>query len=702
MKKLFLLGVILTILFVPVSASAVSLEGSWTRTEASELAGATIWDSQILIDASGDGYATASYYSDNRNRLLLARIQNNQITEYLRTDLIDINAKLLNCNDEGIRLVWVHFVGNTATVRTSLLNPDLSFESIQNIYAQNSEVSFSISKAQCEDSRIVISGFKSIYTSLDGGTWNYDLQILDFDISSKQTTSTILSSEYAAEDIVVLGNTIAFTFWKSDTCVFTNNALFCDYYGNTITSGLLGTERLIATQVKVNDAPVSSVEVDEDSAYFSWSLGAATFNKGLNNWTSEPNPGFKVFQLISIGNGNLMAFGSNNSFTETTTKTRIDGSWSSKVHNSLANRGSYPQAELMNNVVFVGWYETTPQSRGILKYRLYDIETNTWGTVSTVTPEGLSAQRDFTTRSSNSNGKFVSLVIDQDSSRQNSFVLYSFQQALAPSSPTDVTASGINGGASVSWTAPTNNGGSEITQYKIYWTTGSKICSSSPCNVTGLQNGVSYTFSVTAFNANGESVPSEISNSVLIGVAPDKPSITNIEPLNAGAKVYFNAVDGNGSAIDFYSVHINPGEMQTGCNSSPCIVGGLQNGITYTIQISAISSVGESEYSDPVLVTPQIGEPILTAVTNIRWELISKGKYKFSWSGGSVSNGKFSGYSFRIKDVSKPKWSKWSPVAKPNRASINGLIKGHKYNLSIRIHSGNYSKSNTFTVKLTK
>jgi hypothetical protein len=92
----------------------------------------------------------------------------------------------------------------------------------------------------------------------------------------------------------------------------------------------------------------------------------------------------------------------------------------------------------------------------------------------------------------------------------------------APAAPTAVTAAAGNGSASVSWTAP-NNGGSPITSYTVTPWIGTvaqtpTIVSGNPpatgTTITGLTNGTTYTFTVTATNAVGTSSASAPSNSV--------------------------------------------------------------------------------------------------------------------------------------------------------------------------------------------
>lgn len=86
----------------------------------------------------------------------------------------------------------------------------------------------------------------------------------------------------------------------------------------------------------------------------------------------------------------------------------------------------------------------------------------------------------------------------------------------APDKPTGVSATAGNAQATVSFTAPTNVGGSAVTGYRVTDSTGAfgASGSSSPITVTGLTNGTSYTFNVYAINAFGLSLSSDASSSV--------------------------------------------------------------------------------------------------------------------------------------------------------------------------------------------
>ncbi len=79
--------------------------------------------------------------------------------------------------------------------------------------------------------------------------------------------------------------------------------------------------------------------------------------------------------------------------------------------------------------------------------------------------------------------------------------------ATAPGTPTGVNATVGSGQATVEWTAPASDGGSPITGYVVTASPGGQTCTwtSGPlsCVVTGLTDGVAYTFSVVAVNAAG-------------------------------------------------------------------------------------------------------------------------------------------------------------------------------------------------------
>ena len=109
-----------------------------------------------------------------------------------------------------------------------------------------------------------------------------------------------------------------------------------------------------------------------------------------------------------------------------------------------------------------------------------------------------------------------------------------------PGAPTSTTASAGNATASVAWTAPTDTGGLTITGYKVVVSPGGAeftTTGATSVTCTGLTNGTSYTFAVSARNSLGygpASAPS--SPSIKPAAPPGKPVITNVTVL-AGNRV---------------------------------------------------------------------------------------------------------------------------------------------------------------------
>lgn len=91
-----------------------------------------------------------------------------------------------------------------------------------------------------------------------------------------------------------------------------------------------------------------------------------------------------------------------------------------------------------------------------------------------------------------------------------------------PGAPTGVTATAGNGQAVITFTAPTDNGGSPIVVYRVLSSPGNITAEgpNSPITVTGLTNGTEYTFTVTAVNSVGSSAAA-ISNAAIPRVPSD-------------------------------------------------------------------------------------------------------------------------------------------------------------------------------------
>ena len=149
--------------------------------------------------------------------------------------------------------------------------------------------------------------------------------------------------------------------------------------------------------------------------------------------------------------------------------------------------------------------------------------------------------------------------------------------ATAPGAPVIGTATAGNGQATVNFTPPASDGGSPITQYTVTATDHTNAANggqtatgtASPITVSGLTNGDSYTFTVTATNTAGTG-PAEPASSAVTPEPPGKPSADlsvtlNPHPTAADGSTFTETVTvtnhGPWPATDVSTAVIVPGQL---------------------------------------------------------------------------------------------------------------------------------------------
>ena len=183
----------------------------------------------------------------------------------------------------------------------------------------------------------------------------------------------------------------------------------------------------------------------------------------------------------------------------------------------------------------------------------------------------------------------------------------------APQPPTIVSVTPGNGSVLVKWAAPSSDGGSSITGYKLTSSDG-KTCTTTgyttlACQISGLTNGTSYTFTVQAINAFGTSAASGPSNPVTPATVPVAPTGAAATAGAGQATItWTDPTDNGGSAITGYTVSSTPWSMGctvSGATATGCVVNGLNGGTSYTFTVYAINAIGTSAGSTPSnAVTP--------------------------------------------------------------------------------------------------
>jgi hypothetical protein len=174
--------------------------------------------------------------------------------------------------------------------------------------------------------------------------------------------------------------------------------------------------------------------------------------------------------------------------------------------------------------------------------------------------------------------------------------------ATVPGAPINVTGIRGNQQVTVNWTAPAN-GGAQIIGYRVISSPEGRFVNSSgdetTARITGLTNGIPYTFTVVATNSAGTSV-SSTSPSVTPATVPSAP--TNVTGLRGNQEVIvsWTAPDTGGSPITAYTVISSPGLFQaTTGGERTATVTGLTNGQPYTFTVVATNAIGSSVLSEP-------------------------------------------------------------------------------------------------------
>ncbi|MBI1346297.1 hypothetical protein GC163_08395 [bacterium] len=185
-----------------------------------------------------------------------------------------------------------------------------------------------------------------------------------------------------------------------------------------------------------------------------------------------------------------------------------------------------------------------------------------------------------------------------------------------PNAPSGVTATAGNAQATVSFSAPTNDGGSAITFYTVTSSPGGFTATgaTSPITVTGLTNGVPYTFTVTASNAVGTSTGSAASSAVTPNVPVTPDQVTGLVATGTNQQVLlgWEAPEDHGFTVTDYLLEYRTGgagswtTVADGVSTAvKAIVRGLVNSENYDFRVSAVNSVGTGTASTVVMASPR-------------------------------------------------------------------------------------------------
>ena len=184
-----------------------------------------------------------------------------------------------------------------------------------------------------------------------------------------------------------------------------------------------------------------------------------------------------------------------------------------------------------------------------------------------------------------------------------------------PGAPTDVQLTRVFDGITVTWTAPTLNGGDEITDYTVTaspndasgavtcgWTTGDGALT---CELTGVSNTANYSIVVVATNSVGDSAGSTSASSNGYS-APGAPTISSITPGNTTLTLSITPGTSGGLSRTDYVYSLDNGVTFTSFATAtgPFVITGLANGTTYRVSVAAVNDVDTGTFSSRVSGVP--------------------------------------------------------------------------------------------------
>ena len=198
-----------------------------------------------------------------------------------------------------------------------------------------------------------------------------------------------------------------------------------------------------------------------------------------------------------------------------------------------------------------------------------------------------------------------------------------------PSEPAGVVAIAGDARADVSWRAPVDPGSYPVTEYEAMSSPGSRTCTvvapALTCQISGLGNGVPYTFRVRARNEAGWGLWSLPSGSVTPEAPPSAPRDIAAIPGNAQASVKWLApIDSGSTAILEYEVQSDPLAGSCITAALTCDVMGLANDTPYTFRARARNTAGWGPWSSQsVPVIPRAPDPTIV-ITGTRGDVRGK------------------------------------------------------------------------------
>ena len=182
--------------------------------------------------------------------------------------------------------------------------------------------------------------------------------------------------------------------------------------------------------------------------------------------------------------------------------------------------------------------------------------------------------------------------------------------STGPGGPTQVQALAGDTEATITWAPPASNGGSSITSYSVVASPGGASVTVSAvtpaATITGLTNGIPYTFTVTAINVAGPGSASVASSTVSpVGVAKGS-AVAVLPTMTSGAYggyltvAYLENVGSTPAHIRVQNFDTNGNPVGTGNSAA-----GLPAGATWTLRSDNAHSLAPGQAGSAVVYSDQ-------------------------------------------------------------------------------------------------
>ena len=361
---------------------------------------------------------------------------------------------------------------------------------------------------------------------------------------------------------------------------------------------------------------------------------------------------------------------------------------------------SAPTATSGDGQVSLSWTAPANGGSAITDYEIDYSSDNgsTWTTFS----DGVSATASATVTglTNGTSYKFRTRAINTAGTSASSAASAAVIPAAVASAPTNVVGNFGNGQAAISWTAPSTNNGSAITDYTIQyssnagtsWSTFTHAASTATsATITGLTNGTSYTFKVAAVNGVGTSAYSPVSAAIVPATLP--ATISGAPTAQAGDRavtVSWTAPAANGCAISDYEVQVTTDNGATYSNfiHSPSdattqTVNMLTNGTSYRFRVAAANCAGTATYSS--LSAAVVPNPVpsqtagLTVSTNGQ-----SNQLVLNWTAPNNNGSAITDYLIQYSTDGGQTWQTYSDgVSSSTTATLTGLTNGANYSFKV-------------------